>query len=67
MDVCVYVWTCVCVSVHEEQFTTQSVENLVEIVKNFNDTTGFIFSTALLLLKQAKAMSEGEEEKQTKS
>lgn len=36
--------TCMCV--HEEQFTTRSVENLVEIVKNFNDTTGFIFSTA---------------------
>lgn len=35
-----------CMCVHEEQFTTRSVENLVEIVKNFNDTTGFIFSTA---------------------
>ena len=36
-------FVCVC---NEEQFTTRRVENLVEIVKNFNDTTGFIFSTA---------------------
>lgn len=39
---------------HEEPFTTRSVENLVEIVKNFNDTTGSIFSTACERRKERK-------------
>ena len=36
----------VCMCVNEEQFTTPSKENLVETREEFNDTTGFIFSTA---------------------
>lgn len=42
---------------HEEPFTTRSVENLVEIVKNFNDTTGFIFSTACEIRKERQKSS----------